>query len=157
MLIVAPPALNTRVTKRGGGSVSEWINTDEQIATHVTDSHAASDPGVYAVEIGVPESAGYETLSRDWLKHYDNTPPYLGRIVDADTVIYVGASKSVRDRIDEHREGKVRKATLPRLWGITDVVDVWWYNDVSRAFERENYHALELSKSTPTSTYVHSR
>jgi len=137
--------------------VVEWINTDEQIAPHVGDGYSASNPGVYAVGIAVPESAGYETLSRDWLEHYGSTPPYLGRIVDAETVIYVGASKNVRDRIEEHRQGKVRKAALPRIWGITDVVDVYWYNDVSRAFERENYHALELSKELPASYYVHCR
>lgn len=137
--------------------MSEWINTDEELAPHVTENHAASDPGVYAVEIGVPENAGYETLSRDWLEQYESTPPYLSQLVDADTVVYVGASKSVRDRIEEHRKGKVRKASLPRIWGITDVVDVWWYTDKNRAFERENYHALELAKETPADTYVHSR
>jgi len=137
--------------------VGEWINTDEAVAPHVTDGFVASDPGVYALEIGVPPKAGYETLSRDWLDYYESTPPYLGRIVDADTTIYVGASKNVRDRIDEHREGKVRKATLPRIWGVTGVHTVWWYKDVSQAFERENYHALELSKETPSSVYVHSR
>ena len=137
--------------------MTEWINTDEAIAPHVADGHTVSDPGVYAVEIGVPEQTGYESLSRDWLKHSDSTPPYLGRIVDAKRVIYVGASKNVRDRIEEHQRGKVRKATLPRIWGVTGVHTCWWYKDVSRAFERENYHALELAKETQSSVYVHSR
>lgn len=137
--------------------MSEWKNTDEAVAPHVADGFVASDPGVYAVEIGVPESAGYETLARDWLEYYESTPPYLGRLVDAETVIYVGASKNVRDRIEEHRRGKVRKATLPRIWGVTGVHTCWWYKDVSRAFERESYHALELAKETPSSVYVHSR
>ena len=137
--------------------MSQWINTDEAIAPHVTDGHTASDPGVYALEVDLPAKAGWETLARDWLEYYESTPPYLGRLVDAETVIYVGASKNVRDRIEEHRRGKVRKATLPRIWGVTGVHTVWWYKDKDDAFERENHHALELSKDTPSSVYVHSR
>jgi len=133
----------------------EWL-LSEKLAELLYDDHAASDPGVYALAIDVPDG-GVETLARDWLDHYPATPPYLRTLVDAERVIYVGAAKNVRARIEDHLQGDVRKASLPRVWGVSDVVRVWWFEDADRAFEREHGLAMDLDHDTDVGTYVHSR
>ena len=129
-------------------------SVDEALDAHTDESPAR--PGCYALEIDVPETAGLETLSRDWLRHYESTPEYLEEIVELDRCIYVGAAKNVRARLEDHVSRQVRKATLPTVWGVSDLITVWWFDSAELAFEREQWCADELRRAFPNA-YVHAR
>ena len=112
--------------------------------------------GVYALLIDTP-SGGFETHARRWLAAgYETTPPYLAAIVDTSRVIYVGAAKSVRDRVDDHLAGEVRKATLPSVYGIEDLDGVWWYDDKEAAFAAEQSIRDDIAAEHP-GWFVHAR
>jgi predicted GIY-YIG superfamily endonuclease len=135
-------------------------NTDTR--TRVTESLAkqadgrTDRPGVYALLIDTPD-AGFETHARRWLAAgYETTPPYLPAIVDAERVVYVGAAKSVRDRLEDHLAGDVRKATLPTVYDITDLDGVWWYDDADAAFGAEQSIRDDIAREHP-GWYVHAR
>ena len=129
--------------------------TDAETRARVTESlNAQADgrtdrPGVYALLIDTPD-AGFETHARRWLAAgYETTPPYLDAIVDASQVVYVGAAKSVRDRLDDHLAGEVRKATLPSVYEIQDLDGVWWYDDADAAFTAEQSIRDDIAREHP--------
>jgi len=129
-------------------------SVDDALAQFTDESPAR--PGCYALEIDVPKTAGLEALSRDWLRHYESTPGYLLEISAMDRCIYVGAAKNVRARLEDHVSRQVRKATLPTVWGVSDLVEVWWFDSAEQAFEREQWCADELRTECPNA-YVHAR
>lgn len=131
-------------------------SVDEALAAHTPDGKSPGSPGCYALEIGVPDNAGLETLSRQWLDHYESTPRYLEAIVDCDRTIYVGAAKDVRSRIEDHLESTVRKAALPSIWGVTEIVYVEWFGTAQAAFEHERRVADGVKADHPDA-YVHCR
>jgi len=123
----------------------------EALAEHTDGS--ADAPGVYALEIATPD-AGYETHARRWLECYESTPPYLGAIVDADRVIYVGRAASVRSRIEDHLAGEKRKATLPTVYEVRGIHGVRFGENTDHAEQR---YADELSRQLGANVFVHTR
>jgi len=113
-------------------------------------------PGVYALVIDTPDG-GFEAHARAWLAAgYETTPPYLPAIVDASRTIYVGAARSVRDRLDDHLAGDVRQATLPTVYGIQTLDGVWWYDDPDAAFGAEQSIRDDIAAEHP-GWFVHAR
>jgi len=125
----------------------------EALADHTDADHAADAPGVYALELSTP-TGGHETHARRWLEHYESTPAYLGAIVDADRVVYVGRSSSVRGRLEDHLRGKVRQATLPKVYEVWGIVGVRWGTNTDHA---ERTYADDLRAELGQSAFVHSR
>ena len=130
------------------------LQITEQLAQETPDDRVSDSPGCYALEIPVPD--GRETIAREWLAHFETLPPYFAPMCDAERVIYVGAAKSVRDRIDEHCQSDVRKATLPSVFGVDGLVRVWWFGSMDEAMQNEYNCAAELNREL-NSAYAHSR
>jgi len=128
----------------------------EQLLQACPDDHEPSDPGVYALEIDLPDKSK-EQLQRDWLLEYDTLPPYFHRLVDCHTAIYVGASGDVQGRLEDHLDTHVRKASLPTVFDVTALHSVEWYDDTDDAFQAEYNRARAIDKDTDPLTYVHSR
>jgi len=138
---------------------STGLSGGAYLSTHVeergwtpTELHS---PGVYALELSTP-TGGHETYARRWLEYFDTTPAYLDQLVDADRVLYVGASADVYERLLDHVEGKVRKSVLPTVFPIHHVETVRLFDSADGAFAREHGVALELGNDLPNA-YVHSR
>lgn len=136
--------------------------TDAETRARVTESlNQQADgrtdrPGVYALLIDTP-SGGFETHARRWLAAgYETTPPYLAAIVDAERVVYVGAAKSVRERLEDHLAGDVRKATLPSVYDIADLHGVWFYESTEVAFTAEQEMRDYIAGEHP-GWFVHAR
>jgi len=123
----------------------------EALAEHTDGS--ADAPGCYALEIATPDG-DYETHARRWLECYESTPPYLGAIVDADRVIYVGRAASVRSRIEDHLAGEKRKATLPTVYEVRGIHGVRFGENTDHAEQR---YADELSRQLGANVFVHTR
>ena len=87
---------------------------------------AVSEPGVYALEVAVPDAA--DRVARAWLDTADAPLPddYAAQLAGADRVAYVGATgRPIRARVAEHLRGDVRRAALLRAFDVVDVIGVW--------------------------------
>jgi predicted GIY-YIG superfamily endonuclease len=107
--------------------------------------------GVYALRLSRPDD-----LAAAWDQRFETRPDYWETLNDADGVVYVGAASDVLRRLEEHRDGEVRKARLVEVCTIDSLRNIWWFDAVHEAFERENGLALMMKNQYP-SLYVHSR
>lgn len=123
----------------------------EALAEHTDGS--ADRPGCYALSIATPDG-GHETHARRWLVSGYPVPPYLPQIVDVDEVVYVGRASSVRDRIEDHLRGDVRKASLPTVYAVRGIVAVRWGENTDHA---ERQFADDLQTELGARAYVHTR
>jgi len=124
----------------------------EALAAHTDES--ADRPGCYALSIATPQG-GYETHARRWLDAgYESPPPYLGAIVDAAEVVYVGRAASVRDRLEDHLRGDKRRASLPSVYDVRGILAVRWGENTDHA---ERVFADDLAAELGPAAYVHSR
>lgn len=133
-------------------------NTDatERLLQCANDADAEpSDPGVYALEIELPDAEA--EVKAAWREGFDNDPPYMHRLIDCGRAIYVGAAADVQSRIEDHLDGDVRKATLPSVFGVHWIREVRWYDSKEAAFQAEYNVASDIDRDTPPTTYVHSR
>lgn len=144
-----------RIMTLDDNSSGKRLSLTESLLQQAADGRSPSSSGVYALDIDIPD-AGFETHARLWLKHYESTPPYLGAIVDSSKCVYVGAARSVRDRLEDHIAKDVRKATLPTVYGINGLHGVWWYDSKEEAFSWEQSIRDELAEDNPT-WFVHTR
>jgi len=115
------------------------------------DFDAMHQPGVYALDLSRPDDP-----AAAWDRHYDSRPAWWPPFVDASQVVYVGASADVLSRLEDHRNGEVRRASLIRVCDVTDVRGVWWYDSAQAAFDREHGIALSIQNAQPTA-FVYSR
>lgn len=128
------------------------LSLPADVEPFLTDEWAQlSGPGVYALDLRRPEDP-----AAAWDQHYDRRPPWWQSFVDSSHVIYVGASTNVLRRLEEHRDGRVRRASILRVCDVTDVRGVWWMDSAERAFEREHGIAMSIQNAKPES-YVHCR
>lgn len=109
-------------------------------------------PAVYALELNVPDN-----IREQWNQHYDVTPDYLEAIEAAERTLYVGAAKDLLHRLEDHNSRDVRKSALLRVCEIDRLANVWWFQEVDRAFERESGLAMMLNNQTDSSVFVHQR
>lgn len=107
--------------------------------------------GVYALDLKRPDD-----LAEAWDREFETRPDYWAPLTDSSEVIYVGATADVLSRLEEHRDGNVRRAALVSVCEITDIRGVWWFDAVDRAFEREHGIAMSINNAVP-SAYVHAR
>jgi len=110
------------------------------------------NPGCYALELSRPHDVGER-----WDQHFDNRPDYWDEFVNADRVLYVGASKDVLGRLEDHRDGEKRKAALLRVCSIASLFGIEWFPSAAEAFEREHGRALALNNAMANTTWVHQR
>ena len=110
-----------------------------------------STPGVYALTLSRPAD-----LAAAWDQRFDHRPDYWTDLADAERVVYVGAAKNVLARLTEHKDGEIKKARVVQVCSIESIRNIWWFDDVQRAFERESGLAVAMQNHYP-SMYVHSR
>lgn len=108
-------------------------------------------PGVYALRLSRPDD-----LAAAWDATFDTRPDYWESLTSAERVVYVGAAKDVLGRLEDHRDGEVRKAALLRVCEIDALRNVWWFDSADAAFERESKLAIMLQNDRPA-WYVHQR
>lgn len=103
----------------------------------------ARDPGVYALELTVPNRVS--DVREAWDNQHDIRPEDDGlqRLADADRVAYVGASKNVHSRLCEHVNQRRRRASFLETFPVRDLVDVWPHMD---PFTAERNRALQLAR-----------
>lgn len=114
-----------------------------------TDYHS---PAVYCLALDLPRD-----LPRAWDAEYETRPDYVDRASEARQVLYVGATADLLSRLEDHRDGAVRTATLVSLAEGVTLREVWPFADADRAFERESGIALELAGQSSSRVYVHQR
>jgi len=109
-------------------------------------------PGCYCLKLSRPHDVGDR-----WDQHFDNRPPYWDAFTSAERVLYVGASKDVLGRLEDHRDGEKRKAALLRVCSIDSLFGIEWFGSAAEAFEKESKRALTLDQAMHDSTYTHQR
>ena len=107
------------------------------------ESHGS---GCYALRVSVP--SGVESVQRTWLDAIDAPLPdaYAEQLAAAETCLYVGRSGDVYDRIMDHADGQVRRASFIRAFGMTDIHGVW--PDDANTGVAERNRARSLSSAT---------
>jgi len=137
--------------------LSGEVYLSEHIEHHVdggpTEAHR---PGVYCLELSIPEQCGLETYSRLWLDTHGTVPTYLESIVEANRLLYVGSSGNVYKRIQQHLEHPNRSTTVASTFPIHHIEKIWWYDDAQTAEDREHGHRMELNHQL-VDAHVHSR
>lgn len=105
----------------------------------------AEGPGCYALELRVPDSV--EAVHRQWLTVHEHVPQHdgLDQLAEAGRVAYVGASKHVRRRLEDHVNSELRQAAFVEAFDPVDVVKIWPFDSAGEAFEREGAKATELA------------
>jgi predicted GIY-YIG superfamily endonuclease len=139
---------------------TDGLSGDAYLSEHVeakgytpTELHT---PGCYALRLSIPDTTSVEAYERLFSEHYDNIPGYVDGIADAPRCYYVGAAKNIYARLNEHVEGKVKQAVLPKVFEVHSLKTVWMYDSMDRALEREGKCALLLGQADPDA-FVHYR
>ena len=127
------------------------IELPGDIEPHLIDGFEWSDSGVYALALNRPDD-----LEAEWDAIFESRPDYFETLQTAETIVYVGAAKNVISRLEDHVEGRVRKAALLQVCEIESVRNIWWMDSTEKAFERESGIAIAMQNEYP-SYYVHSR
>jgi len=129
----------------------------EHIEHHVDGGPSeAHRPGVYVLELSIPETGGLETYTRLWLQDHGTVPPYLESIVASNRLLYVGSAANVYKRIQQHLEHPNRSTTVAATFPIHHVEDVVFCESKEEADNREQGHAINLNNQM-IDTHVHSR
>ena len=105
----------------------------------LADSRGA---GAYALEVTTPDHV--EGVARAFFEAGVAEPPHeaLSRLTAAD-VAYVGGSKDVYARLQDHGNAEVRRATFLEAFEVVDVLDVW---PSETPFREERTRARVLSR-----------
>lgn len=128
------------------------LSLPEDIEQHFTSDHRDYTlPGVYALRLEKPDE-----LPEVWDREYDKRPEFWDQLTESSRVIYVGAAKNVLSRLEDHRDGEVRKAALMRVCSIDSLRNVYWFNTPERAFLKESQVAMMMQNEL-ADTYVHQR
>jgi hypothetical protein len=106
----------------------------------LTDAH---DPGVYGIEVSVPDTL--DTVRRQWDAAHDARPDgdALARLASAPKVAYVGAAKDVYARLSDHVTGERRTTAFLAAFEPVDIVDIWPHLD---PFTAEYNRAVRLAR-----------
>jgi predicted GIY-YIG superfamily endonuclease len=108
-----------------------------------------SGPGCYLLELTKPDD-----MADAWDREFDHRPEWFEQLQDADRVLYVGASKRVLSRLEDHRDGEVRLTVLTRVCDVSSVEEAWFYGSAEKAFQAEYNHAAEVSRQTLDDVFV---
>lgn len=129
-----------------GLSGERYVETDlEQFVDDLSDAHA---PGVYALRLSTPSDR--ETVRERWSAAYDvDVPEWVWIAFESPAVLYIGAAKNVHARLHEHLDSPNRSASICHAFPIHSVWDVWWFDSLERAFERESGIAMDITNQHP--------
>lgn len=126
---------------------------EEDLAHHVDELREAHHPGVYALKLSVPDSRA--VVEERWARQYEvDVPDWIWSAFDADGVVYVGGARNVFARLYDHLEEPNRTASICHVFPPHSVWGLWWFDDETRAFERESGIAIDIRNKHPT-LYVH--
>ena len=146
--------MNWKPTVESGLHGERYLSeTIENVGLTPSEAHA---PGVYALELCVPDPHTEAMVAQAWKSVHDVLPPFFDRLVEAERYIYVGAAKDVFDRIEDHLASQTRTSAVCEAFPVHSVFDVWLSESVDKAFEEETNRAIQLGYAMPN-CYVHSR
>jgi predicted GIY-YIG superfamily endonuclease len=128
------------------------LHLPADLEAFANDYDQLTGPAVYALNIQPPAD-----VAEAWDARFEERPEYWEQLTEADGWIYVGASGHVLHRLEDHRDGKVRKSILPTLAQDMTLRNVWWCDDATEAFERESAIGIRLRNFLPSSVFVHWR
>jgi len=121
------------------------------IEPHLIDGYDWNDPGVYCLSLTVPSD-----VRERWECEFEQTPDYVDMVEQKHCTAYVGATKNVMARLEDHRDGDVRKVALLRVCEIDGVHNIHWFDSKDDAFKHEWGIANLMSQQRPE-FYVHQR
>jgi len=127
------------------------LTLPEDIEPHLPEGVEWSDPGVYALYLKKPDN-----VREQWEQEFDHTPDYVDMLESKPTTVYVGAASNVMSRLEDHRDGQVRKVALLRVCDIEGLRNVWWFDSPEEAFEQE-WPLATLMQQECDDYYVHQR
>ena len=104
--------------------------------------NASQGPGTYALRVSVPNNV--ESVQRTWLDAIDAPLPdeYAEQLAECESALYVGRSGNVYDRIMDHADGQVRRASFIRAFGMADIHGVYPEDENTGVAERNRARAL---------------
>lgn len=138
------------------GLLADDVYLSERIEEHATPTQARS-PGVYVLELAIPESTSVELYNRLWLQEHDTVPNYLESIATSRRLLYVGKSESdVYDRLRTHIDHPNRSTTLAATFPIHHIVDLNLTDTGEKAKDEEHATRIKLSNNL-SNVHVHSR
>lgn len=108
-------------------------------------------PAVYVLDLERPDN-----LAEKWDDRFETRPEWFPEFRDSSAVIYVGATSDVLRRLEEHRDGNVRRAVLCEICDVSGIRAIHWFQSQDRAFERESGIAISIQNANP-SKYIHCR
>lgn len=114
----------------------------------LSDGDAITDSSVYALELSKPPDP-----AAAWDRHYDTRPPWFPEFLNNPRTIYVGATGNLIGRLEDHRDGDVRQASILQVCDIDALIDVRFHEN---PFDHEFNVGVDLSRKHPDA-YVHQR
>jgi len=105
--------------------------------------------GCYALELERKDN-----LAERWDRHNDHRPEWWEQFRDAPRVFYVGESKYLLSRLEDHRDGEVRVGLLQRVCTISGLEQARFYDSKEDAMHAEYNYAVALKQEYPKA-YVH--
>jgi predicted GIY-YIG superfamily endonuclease len=125
------------------------LSLPAELEPHADDYSDINGPGVYMLELTKPDD-----IASEWDREFDHRPEWFEQLTDASRVLYVGASKRVLSRLEDHRDGQVRLTVLTRVCDVSSVENVWFYDSAEKAFQAEYNHAAEVSRQMVDDVFV---
>jgi len=122
------------------------LSLPSDLEPYTTDYRTAA---VYALDVTMPDDLAYQ-----WDLRFEHRAEWFDQLQAAGNVIYVGAAKNLIGRLEDHRDGQVRKAVLPSLATEIDLRNVWPKSDADDAFREESKIAIRLRNHLPAGTFV---
>lgn len=101
-------------------------------------------PAVYCLRLDRPDDLGAR-----WDRHHDTRPAWFEALRDAVAAVYVGATGDLLARLEDHRDGAMRQASVCRVCEIDELRTVWPCESAARAFEQEATMADWLRREHP--------
>lgn len=126
------------------------LELPSDLATFCDDEHGLRSPGAYALRLSKPDDP-----AAAWDRRVDVRPPWFEKFLAADEVFYVGQSRDLLARLEDHRDGDVRQVSLVAICDVVGLHTVWWADDTEPEAVEYNL-AASLRRERPAA-FVHSR
>lgn len=111
-------------------------------------------PGVYVLDLDSPGES-LHAHARRWYGEFETVHPKdVPSLAGADRLLYVGASKNLQSRLDEHVRADIRLSTWLSVYPVESLHAVYPARSATRAFEQETVRAYDVASETPETTAV---
>jgi len=127
-----------------GGSVTLTLPAD--VEPYTTDF---ATPAVYSLDVVMPED-----LTTEWDRRFETRAEWFDELQAATDVVYIGATKNLIGRLEDHRDRKVRQTVIPSLATNIDLRNAWPRDSAEQAFQEESKIAIRLRNHLPETTFV---